>query len=217
MPRKNRNQRRNNKPKSVRKTDTPTRGRFDHYTVSTRLTRPTRIFHTVALDNANGLIQGNIANPAAGGITFKLSNIADYTSYTSLFDQYQITAIDFILRPRNNVTNSASIAVTLAPLLLVIDYDDATSPASASVLQQYQNVMVVESYQSVRRVFKPSYTNFAYQGATPGYSVNQGWCDCAYPDILHYGIKYYIGATGVSNYPDWDVCVYYHISFRNVR
>jgi hypothetical protein len=155
--------------------------------------------------------------PTAGGYPFMLANLANVSSLLSMFDQYKILVIDFRMRPRTNVA-SGTIANISAPMYLVIDYDNASTPASVNVVSDYQSVAVVEGYQSCRRVFAPHVAVAAYaSGAFTSYANTSSWIDVAYPAVEHYGIRYYSPTSTAADIISWDLDVRYYIEFRNVN
>jgi len=207
----------NSNGKSKGDRDVPPRMRADIQTVSVPLTRPPKNYTFVQTDStlAAAPILGTAAGNVTAGIVFKLANLSNVTAFQSLFDQYRICAVDFVLRPRCN-SFVATASSSPPPLYLVIDYDNSGSFSSVSQALEYSTCSIVEVYQSVRRAFQPRFALAAYQGAFTGYSSQTGWIDCAYPSVEHYGIRYWLPTCTASFTPEWDIDVKYHLEFRNV-
>jgi len=204
------------KNRSVRDKDVPFEKRCDIVTISTRLPAEPRNYHFTQLDGTviNPIV-GSSSAAVTGSYYTLLSGLQNGTSFQSIFDQYRILAVDFVVKPRTNsvvVTGTS----TPSPMYLVIDYDNSTALASASAATQFSSCAVVECYQSCRRVYKPRIAVAAYTGAFTGYENTSGWIDCAYNNVYHYGLKWYIPTCSVSLVPEWDIVARVHIVFRNV-
>jgi len=137
---------------------------------------------------------------------------------SGFWDQYRIAAIRFVVAPQNNaigmVTNSA---VTLVPMYVVIDYDDASSLSSVADACSYSTCLALHPGESCERILKPRVAIAAYNGTFGGYA-NMGdvWLDAASNTVQHYGIKTLVPGvlTGQTILQSWDVTVEYFIEFR---
>lgn len=178
--------------------------------------------------NANGISSGLIyqsgATEVVGAIEFKLDDLSQVATFSSLFDQYRIDRVHLRIRPKNTAFFLASVASpnqASPDILLVADFDDSTAPASSSELKQYQNVVIMNGGDSLDAIIEPSLTPAIYSGgAFSGYGVeNSRWLDIANTSIPHYGVKFAVTAlqaTATYSY-QWDVEAWYQVSFRNVR
>lgn len=145
---------------------------------------------------------------------FQLSFIDQAASWTSIFDQYRIDQIEYLLIPRQ--IDSVATATNLGLLASVIDYDDATALTTFPSALDYSNCLVGSGTQAHYRVFKPHVADAVYSGSFTSFSNTESeWIDAASPTVQHYGIKLACQAT--TNVQIYDEIVRYHISFRNVR
>lgn len=161
-------------------------------------------------------IIGSSTVPVASYYVFQLSSLANNASFTGLFDQYKVDAIQFRVRPRSSMA-TINAGVYAPPLYLVIDYDNTTALPNVATALQYTSCAVVESYQSASRTFKPHVAVAAYSGAFTAYKNELAdWIDCASNTVLHYGVKYYLPVCPATALPEWDVDVDVYLSFRNI-
>lgn len=144
---------------------------------------------------------------AAGALTFALSSLPSSTDYTSLFDQYKITGVkldfipfgDTVNLPITSMTGSSSLISPGGPLILAPDYDDATTPATASLLLEYQSCKVIPVPKRHRMYVRPKFAMEVYNGVSSAYGARSGWLDCANSNVAHYGVKYYMNAPSVAS------------------
>jgi len=140
----------------------------------------------------------------AGALKFGLSDLPDYTEFTSLFDDYRICAVEVSFVPKFNMLSVTTTSSVITPILVtVLDYDDNNTPSGISDLMEYDSVVVTNFDKSCKRIVCPRWTTAAYSGtSTWSYASNRGWVDAAYPDVYHYGIKYAIkpGASGQTTF-----------------
>lgn len=157
---------------------------------------------------------------------FKLSDLPAATEFTSLFDQYRIKGVSFTVYPRSNVSyiGSSSVSSPIGIMYTAIDRDDGVNPASLGELEQYQSIKKQFFNRPHKRYFKPTAVQsgvYSNGGITTGYRTlpSSTWFDCAYPNILYYGIKGAYDASTTSEViaQSFRVCCTYYIQFRNVR
>jgi len=165
------------------------------------------------------------------GFNFRLNDIPQVTTFTSLYDSYRIKKIIIRLSPTvqsqtmsfvtlTNVAASAGTPVPVGQCYWSIDHDDSAS-ATMAQLRQYSTV----KYQNVNKgkdivaTIYPKIALGAYAGAFTSYATqgNQ-WLDCGSPDIQHYGFKFACDAYNSANYYQiWRVSCFYFVEFKNVR
>lgn len=142
---------------------------------------------------------GSDINPQGGvAKSFALSDLTNYTEFTALFDQYQITGIQYrfvITINPDFVTNTAYRGIY--PLIRwVHDHDDASAPATEALVVQYPKMHEFNFApdKNVTRWFylKPAIASQAYGSVFSGYSAKwRQFLDSGYPGTPHYGIKAY--------------------------
>jgi hypothetical protein len=142
-----------------------------------------------------------------GSYYFTISQLDQFSSLGSVFDQYRIDEIEMTFRPAVNTLNNE--------LITVIDWDDASVPGTIAYLDEYANACVSMNETQVRR-WKPSVAVPAYQATSSGYTnVQSPWIDCAGNTVQHYGLKY--GYSIISGTTYHSVNVRMRCSFRLVH
>lgn len=157
-------------------------------------------------------------------MAFSLQDLAQVAALTGIFDQYRFDKVELKFVPQStgiNVMNTAAPNDNVPSLFVVLDFDDATAPASLAAVQQYDNVQSCQYGQGLMVTLEPSETPAVYaSGAFSGYSVRKaGWQDCASTTIGHYGVKGCITELTVASTSEvfWNVHAKYFVSFRNTR
>jgi len=151
-------------------------------------------------------------NPITAGFSFALNQISNYTSYTSIFDQYCIYAVNATITMRYNGT----LNFNMGELVSAIDYDNASGVGFAN-LQNYGSAQTlsVRPDLSVQRFIKPCVAPALFSGSTfTDYGIARAWVDSASPDTQHYGLKFTFinnGVTGLT-YDFWYELI---LGFRN--
>jgi len=129
---------------------------------------------------------------------FRLADIANYTSYTGLFDAYKIRKVGLSLEYLNN--SSAVNSTGLMPSVYSYwDQDDATVPANALIAQQKQGVRRFQFGNNSKTCYRTSgkpmlETALGVAGggvAIAGISKSQ-FLDCLSPTIAHNALKLFV-------------------------
>lgn len=167
---------------------------------------------------SNTYISGSSAAPIFASYSFRVQDLPDMTSYSSIWDQYCIDSITMIITP---VTQAASPAAApgFAPLVVALDFDDAIIPTSYSQVMQYQtSVLYGQLTKPVSRTFRPKYRGVAYNGTTGvNSSILSGFLDLAAGDIEHYGVKVAIRQSTSTNIQSYYIVFKYQVTFRSSR
>lgn len=166
-------------------------------------------------------IAGASANSYSGK-SFTLQYLAQYATFTALFDQYRIDRIELTFRPVYNVNNflasGTAGANQMQRIYTVVDYDDDASPTTLQQLEEYTNCKI-HQYETFTISFVPHVANAVYSGAFTSFgNLRSPWIDCASSTVAHYGIKW--GVTGSLNATynqAWNVAGKMWVSFKNVR
>jgi len=151
-----------------------------------------------------------------GAFDFQLAYMADVTPYATLFDSFRIVKIEQFWRPMFNVNNlqGATAALVAVPLLyLVVDWDDSSTPATASELQQHSNCKTIMGNKNAKIVLQPRTIDGGNYDAKP----TSTWYDCAHTDTSYKGIKVGITAGIAGSLQTWHVSTRYTIQFKTVR
>lgn len=161
-------------------------------------------------------------NPSGSGdkfatFTFYLTDITDYSSWTSTFDQYRFRKITALIQGTNQPASGSS--VTIQPIVSVIDYDDNVDLPGYVQGLNYGSAMVHNGQCNDRRTFIPHSSTASIIGGsavTTGNMKNM-WVDCAQPALAHYGFKIAIAPSTTTNIFGWHVIFQYEIEFKNNR
>lgn len=151
---------------------------------------------------------------------FELQNVPNASEFTSLYDQYKITAVKYQILPRGNVADIGTSATqgNMGRVFSVLDYDDSNAPASFNEMTQYQNCKVTPSTVTHTRYLKPRFNMDVLSGSV-GLTANAprtGWIDCGQADVRHRGVK--IGIQAPTNaVMTYDLMITYYLAFKNVR
>lgn len=148
--------------------------------------------------------------------TFKLSDIANSTEFSALFDQYCIKKVRMVFTQLVYTSTNLQIVITS-------DYDNVTAPSSFADIGQRRHIS---------RVFSPPYYQHEFtlvprvRMDTSGPQLNEAalappgqWLDCAAPDVPHSGaIAWIIGYnTGTAATNLLNLRVEYTLGFRVPR
>jgi hypothetical protein len=164
---------------------------------------------------------GGVYTSSAAGATgyarcFYFTDVLQYASFSTLFDQYRITEIEIWWNP-GVISNSTNLGVTNY-MYTVTDYDDDATPSGPPILQQYTNVMMGSGVMGHYRRWKPHVADALYSGAFTSYgNLPAPWIDVASPGVKHYGFKAASSGAGTTaNQIPWSLSVRIHFQCRNV-
>lgn len=180
---------------------------------------------STGLSGANS-IQQNGPTGVYGALAFQLSDLANSSTFSSLFDQYRFEKIRLYIRARTNAAslfNTASPNAAVPRVFIVIDRDDSTAPTAITDLMQYDSVATFTGHEDCVIDLVPNVTPAVFSGgAFSGYSSlpsNSTWIDIANTAVPLYGVKF--GVTGLSASTTsswyWDITAEYVVSFKNTR
>lgn len=207
-------------PIKYRKTARPKGRKYRRPTAMSRIAKssitsnPTRLF-TFRQFVADGVIS-QTTGFYSGAFDFQLAYMADVTPYATLFDSYRLVKVEQWWRPmfKAQQLQGATVALVAMPLLyLVVDWDDSTTPANASELQQHANCKVVGGDTNAYVSLHPRTIDGGNYDAKP----TSTWYDCAHTDTSYKGIKIGITAGIAGSLQTWNVSTRYTIQFKTVR
>ena len=182
-------------------------------------------------DLLNGVITGSAdsffvnASQIRGAFQFSLSQAANVSEITNLFDNYRIVKVKLLFNfTANSVDMQAGVGATQSQLPIMhscYDPDDNTMPASrTSVLENgYCQTRRLDKQFSVT-VVPRAQQSVVGGGASGGGLLPTGtWLDSNSPAIKHYGLKFWIDQfpyTGFSSTAGITVTPTYYIEAKNV-
>jgi len=156
----------------------------------------------------------------ANGFSFSLSNLPNYTEFTSLYDQYRILQASVSFLPYANSSSSGSVTGSFPGIIAsAIDYDDASLPGTTD-LQQYESYKRNPAFLEFVRTIKPRVAIATYNGSTfTGYANQYApWIDANSPNVPHYGLKTVIfNSTYTTSTPVYEVEVQLTFQVRSAH
>lgn len=168
--------------------------------------------------------------PLIDGIVIKLSDIINFSSYTTLWDQYRIDQViikfipvqsEAVFRPYDDTTNPGFSVSEIPRLTTVIDRDDSTVANTFNEIFQRPQSRTRKATKPIVYKFVPNRLIEVYRSSlTTGYRVDnesKSYLDCGYSDVPHYGIKFALEATSPANAYQYRIERTYKISFKNRR
>lgn len=150
--------------------------------------------------------------------SFKLSDVTQYTEFTSLFDQYKISAIRLQILPKfNSIDNTSSKNFNI---YTVIDRTDNSALGNATDALEYQSMKMTPYTRRHVRYFKPSVLVNVMDDTTTDSGAYQPkmnqWIATDFPEITHYGIKL-ITDQNVTGNTEFTVLTTYYFALKNVK
>ncbi len=170
--------------------------------------------------------------PLSNALSFALGNVTLSSKFTAAFDAFMIEKVTVRFYPPYQQTGTMSVSTSASstnqPQLIlstVVDYDDSTAIAlgDAQTRPSYNSVVMTDGVKPYHEVsIVPALAMAAYQGAFTAYAQRQRqWVDTAYPNTVHYGLKYLIqpqyadGVVGnASNQFGVQGCLYYEVAMQ---
>lgn len=145
---------------------------------------------------------GAPALATSGSLTCMFSQLPDFASYQTVFDQYRINRLTFHFEPcysKNDVNGviNAGPVFSMTPILnryttCCIDYDDDMPVASEAEILQYNTMSRHPSCGDAWTVsFEPRFKMDTGAGLDD-VVVKPTWIDLDNVSVKHYGMKYYI-------------------------
>jgi hypothetical protein len=168
------------------------------------------------------IIVGNFRNlqngaTSAYALYFTLNDLYDVTELTSLYDLYRFKKVRVEFKPTSNAIPNATTP-PVGMLLAAVDLDDSTVPTLSSI-SQYEQIKTAVGYQGLRFQFEPRYATAGDAGGNYLVAANLPgtWIDCAYPNVIHRGIKYFLTAATAAAVSGWQIIIHYDLEFARQR
>jgi len=123
---------------------------------------------------------------------FQLNNTAQYSSWTTLFDQFTIVQASVTLKLQGNYSSTGNYP----ELYTAIDFDNISNLNSIQLIENYASaeVLQVRPNSSVTRSCKPCLAPDL--SGVSGAGVQRAWVDCAQPGIPAFGIRTIFSIAG---------------------
>lgn len=157
-----------------------------------------------------------------GALSFKLSDLPNYTEFTALYDEYRFKAVKVMFIPTMNVATANAVSGTTAGFVPVpalytwIDNDDNSAPTALTQGQQFQTFKCHGLLDRMRqRSVVPECSTALYSGTFTSYGQNKyQWIDNNSPGVVHFGMKF--GIINPANQGNFDVQLTYYLEFRKL-
>jgi len=152
--------------------------------------------------------------------TFRLSDLLNFTSFTSVYDAYKINSVKLELEYLNNMSSVNSTGL-MPSFYHYWDQDDATVPNVISVQQkQGMKRRHFRGNNSLKCSGRPklAITAASQAGNVASIIAKSQYIDCVHSDVLHYALKmvitdvYLPGTVAVTQAFRWNWT--YNVSFR---
>ena len=170
---------------------------------------------------SNSAVVSNTTVITQANLSFKLSDLNQYATFTSLFDSYRISKVQLKYIPRTNVDIGVNGNTYSTTVFYAIDYDDIGALGSIAALQEFGNCKSISSHKTITITIKPKVSRTIYQaGVASAYEEPKSnvWIDAAYPNVEHYGFRLMFppvgGAAGAVTY---DVIKTFWVEFKHVK
>jgi len=162
---------------------------------------------------------------------FQLTDVVNYTDFTTLFDNYKIDKVVYQMQLLTNPEAFVDITPSLTnkgvehwyPVMwYVMDNDDSAVPTLAQ-LREKQGIKrkVLKPNQIISFTVYPKFQKQTYAGpgGLVGYGPASGWLDCADAGVPHYGIKGCVDFHQNLNTLQYniEVTAKYYLSFKGAQ
>jgi len=157
-------------------------------------------------------------SPIVDLLNFQLSQVPQYSTFTSLFDQYRIVSVVAVFKVKATETYIGNSSGDIPHCRTAIDYNDNSGTLSPAV--DYQTCVDVPMTTSFCRKLVPRWASPVYRGISgSGYVMGspRAWLDSQYPDVPHYQIVVNIDNTSLDNQFVYEVDVLYTVQFQTVN
>jgi len=173
---------------------------------------------------------------------FSLGDIAQWSEYTQLFDQYRINYVELIIEALTSVSSAGpangagavGVQGAMPTMYLAVDYDNTAVPTVVEELTGFQGVKKLKFGATERNTMKirirprtKTVTQPLVTVGTPPVpttvslsAVNKSgqWIDCSYPNTIHYAVKGFVTdwlSTGTPNqWTGYRINMRYNVSFK---
>jgi len=129
---------------------------------------------------------------------FILNRVLGSSEFTTLFDQYRITAVQCIYRPNPNVNDMSRTGHTpVRPELWICFDPDSNTDTGTAAIKQRGTAMWKDGLQIHKWWVHPKPLNAIQRTSDPSEGIatggsNDGWIDMSNPNVVHYGCAIWI-------------------------
>jgi hypothetical protein len=172
-----------------------------------------QVYRVRQIVELNGILTSSAGAGVSQGLAFNLAQLPQVSSWTSVFDQYRIDAIELWITPTQATTTATPDGWRWYS---AIDYDDDGTSITEAAIQQYTNVSDCNRMEAVYRKFRPHIEGAvnASGSAVLAQNIPSAWIDSANTIVKHFGLKLYMQATVITVL--LGLRMRFHVSFKNV-
>jgi hypothetical protein len=134
---------------------------------------------------ANGTLAVSTSADTFYSCYFRLGDLAQVSSFTTLYDQYRIDRVRFLLIAQNN-TSGTSVVSFLTPHFITPDFDDNSVLGTVGAILEYQSCKIIMPYKNGVLELIP---RIAVLSGTGSANLGPQWLDCNDTTVQHYGVK----------------------------
>jgi len=199
---------------------------------------PMRRRRNVSLDFHQFTRYGDAVTTTTSNVTeplqysFALTDVINYTEFTSLFDQYKIKMVDFKIQmisnpdgaTQTNVASGANSVNWYPKFWYIRDYDGNVSADTLSEIKERVGVkfFVMKPNREYTIRIKPKVLVQTYKTlTTTGYAPKALWIDCASNNVPHYGLNAVVDMLGINPVDatgfQFRIEYKFHLQFKGVR
>jgi len=176
-----------------------------------------KIFKIVQSKSLGNVVASLNSSAATYSKNWTSGDLAQFSSFSSVFDQYKIVKVEIWLTPQGPAVAPGYVNSTGARAYSVTDYDDSNNLSTSSQAMQYENVMIGGLGDGHYRSLRPHIAVSSYGGSfTQFTNMSSTWIDVASGSTQHYGIKFIIDPTNANNDVVFNAFTRVTIEFRNV-
>jgi len=174
----------------------------------------------------------NVSEPLT--YSFSLTDVLNYSEFTTLFDQYKINMVEFkiqmISNPyavydiNKNNTSSGNSQNFFPKFWYIRDYDGNAAADTLSEIKERVGVkfFVMKPNREYTIRIKPKVLVQTYKTlTTTGYAPKALWIDCISNNVPHYGLNAVIDCLGVNPADatgfQFRIEYKFHLAFKGVR
>lgn len=156
-----------------------------------------------------------------GGFSFKLSDLPAVTEFTNLYEEYKISriTIDFMPIATHLMIQPTGALPNLGPVIYhALDPTNVVAPGSYDDLFQNSDCKWNLMSKQFRRSWVPHYADtIASTALLSGYKPVTGFISTGYPDVPHYGFKFYINGSTTANTHVYQLIVKMTVCLKGLK
>jgi len=154
--------------------------------------------------------------PVYGALYFTASQLDNFSSLASVFDQYRIALVEARFSPQVN-TNYVGSGTNDGQYVTVVDLDDSTNLGTFNQGLDYPGAQCTQVIRAHKHTFVPHVAVAAYSGSFTSYANEEApWLDVGSPSVQHFGLKWVFN-TASTYTSSVDIITRVWLQLRNVR